>query len=325
MNAVQNPSKIKAKPPAGFGSIGPPIPRWARLVNADVGSDELAFLAGAALSQLHLRVMADASFAGAWRRRLALKAAVASASMASRPVTETALRDAFFMRQGNEDPGPAVRLLEAWRALDRSAPLEDDAIKRVLDILGVTPNDGLTSALGHIRRLASSNLAAPLAAAQAASLARAAAIQSAKAELFAFWLADAVLAARLGWLLPLPLLAAALAETPLRGPGRGLYLNDGNWTRLCCAAYARGAATACDLYGQIGPQAAKLLTKAAALRSKRAPAVVQLLLDEDAVVPAMLSPIIPERAARRLFALLKRDDAVRLLTPDRQLSPQYGL
>src|SRR6516165_12688287 len=75
------------------------------------------------------------TFAGAWRRRLALKAAAASAKIARRGEDEAMLRDAFFLRHGNDDPGPAGRMLLAWRALDRSTALDDNAVLHVADIL----------------------------------------------------------------------------------------------------------------------------------------------------------------------------------------------
>jgi Protein of unknown function (DUF1403) len=88
------------------------------------------------LAQLHQRVTADAPFAGAWRRRLALKAAEASSGMSRHgAVDEASLRDEFYLRKGTEALGPAGRLLEAWRALDRTTPLDDEAIAHVVDIL----------------------------------------------------------------------------------------------------------------------------------------------------------------------------------------------
>jgi hypothetical protein len=85
---------------------------------------EAAFWAGAALAILDARVRAEVPFAGVWRQRLALKAAAASARIVRRagnprPVLdEVMLRDAFYLRHGNDDdPGPAGRILVAWRAL----------------------------------------------------------------------------------------------------------------------------------------------------------------------------------------------------------------
>ena len=106
------------------------LPGWARIDAplADTGTDAgAAFQAGAALAMLDCRVRADVPFAGVWRRRLALKAAAASARIARRGEDEATLRDVFFLRRGGDDPGPAGRMLVAWRGLDRSAPLSDDS------------------------------------------------------------------------------------------------------------------------------------------------------------------------------------------------------
>jgi hypothetical protein len=98
------------------------MPGWTRLDAPVTGTDAdpgavsgAAFQAGAALALLDGRVRAGVPFAGAWRRRLALKAAAASARIARRGEDEATLRDAFLLRHGRDDPGPAGRMLVAWR------------------------------------------------------------------------------------------------------------------------------------------------------------------------------------------------------------------
>jgi hypothetical protein len=215
-------------------------------------------------------------------------------------------------------------LLEAWRALDHTAPLDDEAVAHVLDILGVKPDAGLTSAVAHARMQAASSRAAPAAAAQTASVAY---TQRPKAELFAYWLADAVLAARLGWQVPLPLLPIGLTHSSLRRDGRRPYPGDGNWACYCSAAYALAAIAACDLYSQLEIPAAKLLALVPQLRSKGAPMVVERLLNEDAVLPSALKPFIGDRSTRRLFPLLVHSGGVRQVREraDRFDTPLYAL
>jgi hypothetical protein len=77
-------------------------------------------------------------------------------------------RDAFFLRHGGDDPGPAGRMLVAWRGLDRSAPLADDAVFHVTETLQLKVDDALRAAIADVQHLAGSALAAPFAAAQAA-------------------------------------------------------------------------------------------------------------------------------------------------------------
>ena len=106
-----------------------PFPGWARHDTspaAPPGEDilaEAAFTAGAALAALSSRVHAAAPWSGAWRRRLALKAAAASVKNARRGEDELLLRDSFVLCPAGGDPGPGGRMLLAWRELDRSDPL----------------------------------------------------------------------------------------------------------------------------------------------------------------------------------------------------------
>ena len=95
----------------------PPLPAWARAVNAPETEAEAAFLAGAALARLDAIVRQNPPWAGVWRQRLALSAAAASVRRAGRTEDEAALRDAFHLSRPGGDPGPAGRFLLAWREL----------------------------------------------------------------------------------------------------------------------------------------------------------------------------------------------------------------
>jgi hypothetical protein len=99
------------------------------------------------------RMRAGVPFAGAWRRRLALKAAVASVRITRRGEDEGLLRDAFLLRQGGDDPGPAGRLLVAWRGLDRSAPLADDSVLHLAETLQIKVDDALRAAIVAVTRI----------------------------------------------------------------------------------------------------------------------------------------------------------------------------
>src|SRR5271169_6331782 len=95
----------------------PPFPGWARAVHAPETEAEAAFLAGAALARLDAIVRDNPPWAGVFRQRLALSAAAASVARAGRAENEAALRDAFHLRRGGGDPGPAGKVLLAWREL----------------------------------------------------------------------------------------------------------------------------------------------------------------------------------------------------------------
>jgi Protein of unknown function (DUF1403) len=300
----------------------PLMPGWARLDAPVADMNEAAFRAGAALAMLDCRAHAGAQvpFDGVWRRRLALKAAAASARIARRGEDEATLRDAFFLRHGGDDPGPAGRMLVAWRSLDRSAPLADDSILHVVETLQLKMDEGMRAAIADVQQLAASAQAAPFVAAQAARIVA----QQSGAEILALWLADAVLAARLKWPRPLPLIAGALVHPSLRSGGHRPYPGDANWTGSCCIAYGRAAVAACDLFAELGRSSQKLIAVAPRLRARGAGAVIKTLLDEDAVPAAARRGAISARGSRRLFDRLVALGGVRELT-GRATFRLYGL
>jgi len=149
------------------------------------------------------------------------------------------------------------------------------------------------------------------------------------AELLAFWLADAVLAARLRWgsagAPAVPLLAGPLLHSSLKtGEGRRPRPGDADWPRLCCLAYARAAAAGCDLGADLSRRAEKLNSVAPKLRAKGAGAVVTALLDDDALAPAARLGGMSDRGMRRLCDRLVTLGAARELT-GRPTFRLYGL
>jgi hypothetical protein len=306
--------------------LPPVVPGWTRLGDMVPDAEQTAFHTGGAFALLHIRVMADAPFAQLWRRRLALKAAAASVRMARRGEHEEMLRDAFFLRTGSEDPGPAGRLLVAWRSLERSAPLDDESVFQVADILQLKKDEALRGAITGAQQLAKSDRGAPLAAAETAKLVIA---RRPDAEMLALWLADAVLAARLGWPQALPLLANAILDPGLRNSslcigGKRPHPADLNWQHACMFAYGRAALRACDLFGQLAAQSQKLLAVAPQLRTKGADAVIEQFLSEDAVLPSSLARGMSRFAALRVIDRLVELGAVRELT-GRETFRLYGL
>jgi uncharacterized protein DUF1403 len=314
--------RIRQKPAAATVlPMLPPVPGWTRVDAPVTDMNEAVFQAGAALALLDSRVRAEVPFAGAWRRRLALKAAVASVRISRRGEDEAMLRDAFLLRHVGDDPGPAGRLLVAWRGLDRSAPLPDDAVFHLAETLQIKVDDALRAAIAEVQRLAASTQAAPFAAAQTAQVVVA---QRPDAEILSLWLADAVLAARLKWPRPLPLIAGALLHPSLRSGGHRPYPGNADWTRTCCLAYGHAAVAACDLFAELGRRSQHLIAVAPRLRAKGAGAVIKTLLDEDAVRPAARRGVMSDRGMRRLFDRLVALGGVRELT-GRSTFRLYGL
>ncbi len=302
----------------------PKVPAWAR-PRGEVQRDvDAAYVAGAALNSLDNLVRTEPSWAGVWRQRLALKAAVAATRLLGRKEEEGALRDAHFFRAPGDDPGPAGNLLLAWRRLaSRSTSLDEEAVRPVAEHLDVRWDDTLTEVVANAEDLAGSPRPAPLAAAElAAEIYRA----RPDAELLALWLADSLLAKKLRWPVPVPLLLGQVNSSTFRtgeARRRGRPGGEG-WGRAVLAAYAKAAAEACDLGAELAGRATHLAGVAPKLRSKGAGQVVKLLLEDDAVPSSRSGAQLSDRSARRLFERLGDLGAVRELS-GRPTFRLYGL
>src|SRR3984957_13766160 len=95
--------------PSSSAASAAAFPGWARALHQPESEAEAGFLAGAALARLDAVVRENPPWAGAWRQRLALAAAVASVRRAGRSEDEAALRDALHLARSGADPGPAGR------------------------------------------------------------------------------------------------------------------------------------------------------------------------------------------------------------------------
>jgi hypothetical protein len=311
---------------------------------------EAAFLAGAGLALLDARVRAEPPFTGVWRQRLALEAAAASARILRRGEDEAMLRDAFYLRRGDaDDPGPAGRILVAWRAL--STTLDAGTVAHVAGLLDLKIVDDLYAAIASAQQIAldpAGYRGAPFAAAAEAArllFRHCPDDHHPEWEILALWLADAVLAVRLKWPLPLPLIAGSLLHPSLRRHGEhssGLRRRrrpspgDPNWMRSCALAYAHAAVHACDLFADLERKAQKLATVSTRLRAKGAAAVIKRLHHEDALFPSKAGfsgggnmsvgggVAMSSRSMRRLFDRLVALGAVRELT-GRPTFRLYGL
>ncbi|TLG72653.1 DUF1403 family protein [Methylocystis sp. B8] len=330
-----------------------PFPSWARLRtnpvdNADAAADAV-FAAGASLARLDqiMRSGADISragigsadvssagknfgtdgaepvFVGALRQRLALRAAVACATIARLREDEGALRDAEHLAGFNAALTPGGRLHRLWRLFAMSqgqnnARLDAAFMRTAADCLELPPHINVT-ALVDLAEEASTvgnplNAAARVSAASLQSMSDAPQID---AEIFALWLADLVLARRLAWAAPLPLLATVVTHPSLRtASNRRPRPSDPDWSVSVARAAARAAQDAYALASELARRSDKLLSVTPKLRAKRAERVVTLLLDDDCVSPARAAKAggLSERASRRLFDRLVALGAVRELT-----------
>jgi Protein of unknown function (DUF1403) len=261
------------------------------------------FFAGAGLALLDAALRAEPPAAGALRARLALQSAAASAKILRVNADEAALRDLSF---AVGDPrGPAANLLSLWRDGAGRPPSLDPA--RILDAaarldLAVDPN-GLALSLK-----ACAGEGDPVSAAAKAAALAFCAVPDAPAppsEIFSLWVFDMVIAIRLRWPRPMPLIAVKILDPTLRSAGASLRPRPGDpaWPTAAAGAIALAAAAALDLAAHLSRRSEILIAVAPKLRSKPAQRIVDLMLAHDCVSAAEAARQAPMsgRAARRLF------------------------
>jgi len=324
------------------------VPAWLRRAVPDAQSlagkgvgpnalEDIGIAAGAAIGALDAVIRRQEKWAGAWRQRLALSAAAVTAKQAGRVEDEAALRDTFVLARpgdilsGSTTLGPAGRLLLAWRRL-AVRPAEDllteKSLGAALEEFGYAPDDEMVGGLAdELRRLSGS--AGMVGMVTGAFMA---------AERYGFgraggaWFADTLLAQRLGWAHAVPLLGAegTLAVGSVRTrrsatPVMGIEIESDRAKNLL-AAQARAALRAIDLFTVLERRAEKLLAVAPKLRAKGADAVVDHLLNEDALVASRGEQKngMSDRGMRRLFDRLVEFGAVRELS-GRPTFRIYGL
>jgi Protein of unknown function (DUF1403) len=276
-----------------------PVPAWAR-ASGRADGEPLFFAAGAGLALLDAFLRRDPPAAGALRQRLALQSAAACAKILRLNTHEGALRDLRFAV--GEGLGPVAKLLVLWRELASRPPSLDPG--RILDVaaaLDLADPTGLASSLKACVGEGDPVSAAAKAAAFAFSAFPDA--PAAEVEILALWVFDMVIAMRLRWPRPLPLIGGKILDPGLRSGGGRPKPGDSAWPKAAAAAIALGAAAALDLAADLSRRAATLIAVAPKLRAKPAQRIVDLLLAEDCISPAEAARQAPmtDRAARRLF------------------------
>jgi hypothetical protein len=272
------------------------------------------FAAGAGLALLDGLLRQNPPFADAWRQRLALKAAAAGAKILRLREDEAALRDAEHLAAA-DDPGPAGRLHRLWRSLARqNARCDAERLCEALRLLDAPEPGDLSALVGALQELAQGPGEPVTLAAQAAARAYHL-CPTPEGEVFAFWTADLLLALRLHWERPAPLLVTKILDPLVRRGSAGARPRprDLNWPEAVARAYASAASDAHALAMELSRRTEKLLAAAPKLRAKRASRVVELLLSDDCVSPSRAAKCsgLSDRAARRLFDRLLDLGAVR--------------
>ena len=224
-----------------------PVPAWAR-ASGRAGQGDPLFAAGASLALLDAVLRRDPPAAGALRARLALQSAAASAKILRLNADEGALRDLRFAV--GEELGPAAKRPRLWRELAGRPPSLDPgrlATAAALLDLRAPHADALAESLqDRVRGGEDPVSGAAKAAASAFSVFPDA--PAAAPEIFAHWVFDMVIAIRLRWPRPVPLIATRILDPGLRSDQGGRSRpGEPGWEKTAAGAIALAAAAALDL------------------------------------------------------------------------------
>ncbi|MEZ5676354.1 MAG: DUF1403 family protein [Thalassovita sp.] len=271
----------------------PRLPAWA--IRRDMSGhdpEDLALIAGAALSMLHYVLTRNDLPLALWLDRLALRAAEATVTHSGRPERASDLRDAVHLLRPGDHPGPAGGIFVQWRwavggarqSLSRAVP--DQTPDRIAAWLDTGPGNPVACAARVLETVLT---------------------EVPHAEADALILADTALAQALGWDHTVPLLAVSL-------PTRALRLREDDLRLACYRALPVTVAQTMQMAADLSRRAAHLRHVAPKLRSKGAGAAVQMVLTRDAIAPAALTSIMSDRAARRFCDRLVTLGVARELT-----------
>jgi hypothetical protein len=210
--------------------------------------------------------------------------------------------------------------IQAWRLLASNSTLSREGLERAALCFGLNASVPLTEIFALTERVDGNPIRA------AAHTAAAVTKLNPAAEFLGLWLADFVLARRLRWSQPVPLLAAKISDPAIRraANARTSRPDDESWGKIVALAYAQSAASAIDLAGDLARRAGKLLAQCAKLRAKGAGKVVDTRLEDDALAPAARIGGMSDRAMRRIVDRLVALGLARELTA-RPTFRLYGL
>ncbi len=290
------------------------LPAWAVSRGRDISEADAAFAAGTALKSLDDLIRTDPPWLGCWRDRLALKSAATAARMLVRSEEEAAIRDAVLLTSSGDDPGPAGKLFLATRMLARqSGTVPTTFVKELAALLEMKWDDSLAPIPDMVDSANQSGRAPPFAV---ADLITAISAVRPDAELLALGLAELVLAGKLNWPKPVPLLLPERFGPAFRtigGRGR-VRPGEPTYPKAICLALIDGVEAALRCAVEIDRRAARLLAVAPKVRTKGAEPVIRRLLTEDAVPASAPGSTLSRWAANRLFERLESFEAVRELS-----------
>ncbi|WP_458383172.1 DUF1403 family protein [Rhizobium anhuiense] len=289
------------------------LPAWASPRAPDLGEADAAFAAGIALKSLDDLVRSEPAWAGCWRQRLGLRCAQSAVQLIGRNEGEAGLRDAVLLTAPGDDPGPAGAMVLAFQKLAaKTRPVGSKVLQDLAALIGQR-SDGLDEIADLFDAALQSGRAVPFAVADLVGSICAARLD---AEILAWWLADRLLAEKLGWACGVPLLMGeryGMAFKTIGGRGR-VRPGEPGFARAVCLALVAATIEALRQANDIGRRAEKLLAAAPKVRTKGAVVVIDKLLNEDAVPAAAPGSHLSRWAAARLFERLEGFGAVRELS-----------
>ncbi|WP_176084372.1 DUF1403 family protein [Martelella sp. HB161492] len=300
------------------------LPGWALSQRSRASLADSAFAAGIALKCLDDLVLRDADWAGCWRNRQALRCATVAVRLAGRREDEAMLRDAVLLTSDGDAPGPAGAMFSGFAGLSaRDSGIGAGRIRHLAVSLGLPSPQMIEAATDLLDDTLQSASAPPVAAAE---LVRRWHESHPEAEVLAWGLADLVIANRLNWVHPVPLMMTTRYSTVFRtGQGRGrLMPGEPGFAPAFVTALAEGAVTALRLAGEIERGAVRLGAARRRVRTKGADRIVTMLLGQDAVPATVPSSGLSRWASARMFQRLEALGAVRELS-GRSSFRIYGL